>query len=451
MTDSAGPRIRGLILVILDTLRRDFETFSGQNLPNLSRLKKLCSTFPTTRCGSFPTGPMRTDLLTGKLSFLDRRWKEPEPAGRTLLRELRDADIRTALVTDNYVVACPQIGGTLPPEFDTFDFIRGAGSDPWKTPVPFPAALDLARERLSRGIRFELQYLANIAAWDDEGGSPTKRLFASAARELAALQQHDRFLLWIDSFACHEPWETSMRATRSQELPPLPLFPAYVEAEKFRQDDLARWRAQYGESIRTLDAELEKIVTPAEELMRRGDVALAVLSDHGFLFGEFGFVGKPPNTPLPPQLHELVCWLSPHFAPFLADEHPHLQPHLLHDVIRRLFGASTRESADEPFHLFGRNSLRSDYVAAADGKHLYVGAKSDDGAAVFSAIEKLDPRVPLTKHEKKSLTPEAQALLLRVLAQGKSSWVEPFRKALEPGSKGTFTETYWCNTMTPRQ
>ena len=437
MPDNSRPDVRGLVLIILDTLRSDFETFSGE-LPNLARLKKLCSVFPTARCGSFPTGPMRTDLLTGRLSFLDRSWREPEPQVRTLTRVLRDAGVQTALVTDNYVIACPQIGGTLPPEFDAFDFIRGAGSDPWKTPVPIPAALDPARERLSRDVGFELQYLANIAAWDEAGGTPTRRVFKSAARDLAALQKHDRFLLWIDSFACHEPWDTSMRASASQELPTLPLFPAYIESDNFRPEDIARWRSQYGESIRGLDSELGQFTEPLERVMRGGDVALAVLSDHGFLFGEYGFVGKPPNTPLPPQLHELVCWLSPHFAPFLNAEEPHLQPHGLYAIIRQLFGLGAGAAAAETFHLFGRNSPRSNYIAAADGNELYIGAKSDDGAAIFSAIETYDPALPLIKHPKTALTPDVRARFRRALADGKSTWIEPFRRALEPGTRGSY-------------
>ena len=426
--ESRSPR--GLILIIIDTLRTDFCALAGADLPNFHRLRSLCSVFPRARCGSFPTGPMRTDLLTGRLSFLDARWAVPEHDEITLPRALRDHGVWTTAVTDNYVASVPRIGGMLLPDFDVFDFIRGAGSDPWQTPS---ATLRALRDNVgpnrppSRSIDFEIQYLANVAAWAEAGGTPTKRVFLSATRQLRALEEHERFLLWIDAFGCHEPWDVP--APGAAELPRLPLFPAYLENEHFEWADIEEWRRQYVRSIRELDRELGRLIVELERVMASGEVALAVLSDHGFLFGEYGFVGKPANTPLPPELHDLVCWLSAHFEPLLPPNERTIQPHTAHRIIRQMFGLDTMPAHEAELHVFGRNSPRSDYIAAATDDDLYIGNKRADGTSAFKSIAagELRADMPLMKHAGRELPDTIAVQIRRIVDRGRSEWVAPFK------------------------
>src|SRR5947208_813664 len=104
--------VRGLVLLIIDTLRADFESLlhaSSAELTNFRRLRRLCDSFPRTSCGSFPTGPMRTDLLTGRLAFLDAEWALPDPNEKTLPRLLAEHDVWTSLISDNYVAVLPRL------------------------------------------------------------------------------------------------------------------------------------------------------------------------------------------------------------------------------------------------------------------------------------------------------------------------------------------------------
>jgi arylsulfatase A-like enzyme len=425
--NDARAAARGLVLIVFDTLRADFEQLAGgpASLPNFQRLRRLCESFPVARCGSFPTGPMRTDLLTGRLAFLDAEWALPDPGEPTLPRMLRELGVWTTLVTDNYVAVIPRLGGMLINDFASIDFIRGAGSDPWMTPSPALQAEALrATTRLpSRNVDFEIQYLANVAAWAEHGHNPSRSVFASAARQIDTLERHERFLLWIDSFATHEPWDLRGGAS----LPDLPLFPAYVEADQFPASALADWKAQYARRIVAVDSEIETLVDRIERLMERGDVALAVVSDHGFLFGEYGFVGKAPNTPLPPELHELVCWFSPHF-----DLPASVQPHALHQAILRLFGHADETPLGCELHVFGRNSPRSAYIAAATSDELYVGCSLPNGRAHFSTIKRsaLDPAVPLAMQGSAGLPSDIARELGHVLSRGRSTWLAPFQAAL---------------------
>src|SRR5262245_9489262 len=100
-------RCRGLIVIVLDTLRAD--ALAWIDTPAVAQLRArgqpLCA-----RCGSFPTLPMRTDLLTGHLAFLQRRWAHPLPDEPVLTCVLAAAGVRTELVTDNYVMMLPSLG-----------------------------------------------------------------------------------------------------------------------------------------------------------------------------------------------------------------------------------------------------------------------------------------------------------------------------------------------------
>lgn len=425
--------VRGLILLVLDTFRADYGALAGlTELPNLQQLRELCGIRPRARCGSFPTGPMRTDLLTGRLSFLDDNWAKPAPNERTLLRKLREADHWSTLVADTYVAVIPRIGGALLDEFDTVDFIRGAGSDPWITPpgdVRRHGSMPDERRLLSRSVEFELQYLANVAEWPSSGGPPARRLFRAASRALEKIAAHERFLLWVDAFAGHEPWHVP----DLPQIPVIPLFPAYIETGRFPPDFVEVWRAQYAAALRAFDRELEPFAQRVQQIVQGGDVALAVVSDHGFLFGDYGFVGKPPNTPLPPPLHDIVCWLSIHFASAVNGVNE-LQPHTLHGAICELLGVPARGSTHEPdLHVFGRNSPRSAYIAAAGEDELYYGEKSGDGGARFFTVPRdaVDPLRPLQQQGAEGLPSAAvRESLRRIIAGGGSDWVEPFQRAL---------------------
>lgn len=424
------PSVRGMVLIVLDTFRADYGALAGPaELPNLGRLRRLCGVFPRARCGSFPTGPMRTDLLTGRLSFLDDNWAKPAAGEMTLPRKLREAGFWSTLVADTYVAVIPRIGGTLLDEFDSVDFIRGAGSDPWMTPAAElrAQARQKAERRLTRSIDFEVQYLANVAAWRAAGGPPARRLFEAAARASETLAGHSRFLLWVDAFAGHEPWCVPDR----HDLPAMPLFPAYVESDMFPPAFLDDWKRQYGAALRDFDTEIGTFVDALQHLMEGGDVALAVVSDHGFLFGEYGFVGKPPNTPLPPELHDAVCWLSQHFLS-ATDGATTMQPHRLHEAICRLLEIPPNGSQSPNLHVFGRNSPRSAYIGAATEEELYYGEQTIAGGARFFSVrnDALDPRLPLVEQGVEGLSRVIRESFRRDIAAGRSDWIQPFQKAL---------------------
>jgi hypothetical protein len=119
---------------------------------------------------------------------------------------------------------------------------------------------------------------------------------------------------------------------------------------------LERLRFRYAQQIVRLDEEMSSFVDVLDERMRGGDLALAVLSDHGFYLGEFGLLGKPKDAPLLPPLFELIGHLSPHFDG-LVTYSSLLQPHQLTSVIAELLGVKWQiDAAGGRTRIAGRHS-----------------------------------------------------------------------------------------------
>jgi arylsulfatase A-like enzyme len=424
---------RNLIILILDSLRADFENLCSQDhveTSNLAQLARYAPLRPRARCGSFPTGPMRTDLLTGSLAFLRGEWALPRPGEETLVSRCRESGYRTCLVTDNYVTVIPRVGGLFIDLFDSVDFIRGAAADPWTTPDAELLRSCLEREWSfpTRSAVFEAQFRANAARLRRTGKSHIEQLFQSATEQLESLKGHDRFVLWVDSFACHEPWVTF--EDTSQPPPPAetPFFPGYVSSTHFLPEHLSMLRAQYVRRIGETSASMKDFVSAVGSALRTGDTALVVLSDHGFLFGEFGFVGKPAETPLPPQLHEVVCWLSNHFEDQLPMGSLGLQPHLLHSSILSTLGLADRDPSELDVHIFGRNSPRSDFLAAADREGLTILRKTNGKPTLITFLpwKQLDESIPLVAHSSEPPSASTVKALRSLIRKGQSDWLDSF-------------------------
>ncbi|MGH8548409.1 MAG: sulfatase-like hydrolase/transferase [Methylococcales bacterium] len=301
-----------LVILVFDTLRADFESLCSKNgyaqLPAVQKLKTLTHQLNRVRCGSFPTVPMRTDLITGQIAFLDRRWARPLPTDSVFTVHASRSGIRTRLVTDNYVMIVPKLGGEFDEFFESTCFIRGCGSDPWQPTLQVSPTL-----RPTRNAVLEAQFLENMRKWKDLGVAPHYRLFAQAERDLGELRQGGRFLLWIDCLSTHEPW-VSAEMVLSGSLPDdEPIVPPYGPQSIYLPHQLAALSRQYAERITPVGTAIGSFVNEIEDALSTGDIALAALSDHGFLFGEYRVVGKPSSVPALPPLHDLTAWVSPHF------------------------------------------------------------------------------------------------------------------------------------------
>jgi len=371
---------RGLVLLVIDSLRADFQRVCASEgispLASFQRLQAMTSPLPYAKCGSVGSLPMRTDILTGKLAFLDRRWAAPLDSDRVWTQELAQSGVRTSLVTDNYILLLREIGGCLDDFFDRCIFVGGAGSDSWRSSDDTHL-----RNGVADPSTLETRCVANVNGWHSAGGPPYARLFQSAEHLLRAdLNSGDRFLLWIDSFSPHEPW-IEPPDLRDCSLLGIPILPRSGLASRYTSVEIRELRHRYAKRIEALDGAMASFCDLLTSTLRGGDVALLVISDHGFLFGEYGFIGKPKEWPPVPELYDIVAWASPHLS-FLRSPPISIQPHRLCAKLASVLGSTTcnfRTEAHPAFEwqLIGRNGPEVRHLVLADTQEQAVMWRDD--------------------------------------------------------------------------
>ncbi|MFB6146771.1 MAG: sulfatase-like hydrolase/transferase [Halobacteriaceae archaeon] len=308
-----------VLLVTIDSLRRDMlgayadrPRFADRAVetPNLDRFADRATVFESHYAGSLPCMPARREFLAGVQEFPWRGWGPLEPFDDPLPALAREAGAVTGLVTDHYHYLEPG-GRGYPETFDGVEWVRGHEIDAWRTAPQRPGEAALGRIRRSLGGDagdpgvHEARYLRNTRDFDrlDERDWFAPRVFTGAQQWVADdAGDWDRWLLYVDSFDVHEPFEcpepyASMYTDADPTDPDLPYWPEYgrVDADGasgLTDRELDFLRSQFAGKTTMVDRWFGRLL---DRLDREGlwdDTLVAVTTDHGFLLGEHGWVGK---------------------------------------------------------------------------------------------------------------------------------------------------------------
>ncbi len=312
----ASPRgaPRNAVVLLLDSLNRHLIGPYGSSefdTPNLDRLARRSVRFDRHYSGSLPCMPARHDILCGALDFLWKPWGSVEIWEEPLTVSLRDAGVMTKLVTDH-----PHLfetgGENYHVDFGAWDYQRGHESDRWRT-RPDPSWM--GAPSFGRG---HMPYDDSRGWFRDESDFPGPRTMAAAARWLTdEAPAHDRFLLFVDEFDPHEPFDTpepyaSMYDT-DWEGPHLVWPPYRVGAQAdgvITEREARQIRASYGAKLTMIDAWLGRVLDVLDTHDRWADTAVILCTDHGHYLGEKDIWGKPGAPIYEPLGHVplLIAW-----------------------------------------------------------------------------------------------------------------------------------------------
>ncbi len=352
-TRGAVAQPQRVVVILLDSLCRHLlGAYGGREFatPNLDRFAAGALRFERHYAGSLPCMPARHDLLVGSLDFLWRPWGSIEVWEEPLTASLRAAGVTTMLVTDH-----PHLfetgGENYHCEFSAWEYERGHEGDPWRTrPDPSWAGAP----GFGRGW---LPYDNSRGFFRDEADFPGPRTLSAAARWLERdAPHHDRFLLFVDEFDPHEPFDTpepyaSMYDDTWQGAHLI--WPPYVVgalAKGILSERQARQiRASYGGKLTMIDAWFGRVLDALDRSGLADDTAVFVTTDHGHYLGEKDTWGKPASPIFEPLGHIplLVRW--PGEAPRAVDALTTAVD--LHATLLDVFGAH----ATHPVH--GRSLL----------------------------------------------------------------------------------------------
>ncbi|MEO1059825.1 MAG: sulfatase [Actinomycetota bacterium] len=307
---------RNVVLVLLDSLNRhDLGCYGAAHgaSPNLDRFASQSVRFDRHVTGSMPCMPARHDLLVGALDFLWRPWGSIEVWEEPITHHLRAAGVTTALVSDH-----PHLfesgGENYHTDFHSWDYQRGSENDPWRL-VPDATAVGAPSIPDARPAPFPRAYDVSRTWFREEADFPGPRTMASAAdwvRVNAAAQ--DRYLLFVDEFDPHEPFDTPEPwASRFDEdwSDAKLIWPPYaVDAlGQGRLDEASarQVRASYLGGLAMIDHWFGRLLDAIDASPDADDTAIIVCTDHGHYLGDLDDTGRDLwGKPMVPLYEEIA-------------------------------------------------------------------------------------------------------------------------------------------------
>ncbi|MFQ6099407.1 MAG: sulfatase [Armatimonadota bacterium] len=319
-----GARTMKVIFIMSDTFRRDHLGAYGNkwiHTPNLDRLAAESALFEHAYIGSFPTIPNRRDLHLGKgdkgVPF--NRWRQIDPDEITLAERLGEKKVASMLITDTANSVTGRIN--VYKGFTAWAFNRGQEGDPYwldeNVPLEFPVPPHLIRYTAQRWH----QVLINRAHRRVETDWFAPGTFSMACDWLERNYKRESFLLWVETFDPHEPWDPPEHYEKMYD----PDFrgrrfdaPTYGVCKElgYTRREVRNIRARYAGEVTMVDNAVGGLLRTLEKLGIYDECMIVFTSDHGAYFdypGDNGMIckattlgadgrimagGKPPKKPL---------------------------------------------------------------------------------------------------------------------------------------------------------
>jgi arylsulfatase A-like enzyme len=305
-----------VVVVVMDSLRADHVYGPRARTPRWDAVARESLRFTRAYPEGMPTIPARRAIMAGRRTFPFRGWHPykglpPQPGwepvgsdGEMFTEYLRDRGWTVGYVTDNPHLLLP-VHKRFRAKFDRVDLVDGQ--------VPLrrkpkrrvsQAVVDRHLPPSLRGSRAEPRMRAYLAANPRDRREEdflAARVFRKGMSWIEWARAHQPFALVIDSFDAHEPWDAPRRIIdfygrpRSRGVEPIQPFP--TPAAEYRELDLTRgllrrMRQLYAAEVTLVDTWLGHFLDHLANVGLQQNTLLVLLSDHGVLLGEYGWVGK---------------------------------------------------------------------------------------------------------------------------------------------------------------
>ena len=277
------------VFLLFDSLnKRMLNSYGGKYIetPNFNRLAKKSVQFNNHYIGSMPCMPARRDMHSGRLSFLHRAWGPLEPFDNSFPEILRLNNTYTHLVTDHYHYF-EDGGATYHNRFNSWDFIRGQESDPWKAMVQPP--LEKLREKyhqsqlnLTDRETGYYHYAINSEFIKEEKDFPSVKCFESGLDFININKDADNWFLQLETFDPHEPFfapERFREKLKTNYTGPRLDWPQY-DRVKETDDEVAELKANYIALVGLCDYLLGTVLDYFDANNLWNDTALILTTDH---------------------------------------------------------------------------------------------------------------------------------------------------------------------------
>ena len=284
-----------VVFIMCDTFRRDHIGAYGNDwirTPCLDRFAEKAFVFDRCYMNSFPTVPNRWDILVGKNNFTYGGWQPLSPDEVVVPQILQAQDCCSMMIHDTPHIA--QNGFNYARGFTGWQWIRGQENDRMSTSpeeVEFPCDPD----KMRNPDFIVTQYLRNVSQRRKESDWFVAKTMTAACDWLESNHDREDFLLYIDTFDPHEPFDPPQHYVDlydpgydGEEV----IYPHYAPANYLPEDELAHIRALYAGKCSLVDRWIGRVLDKIEDMGMTENTAVIFTTDHGFMFGEHDLVGK---------------------------------------------------------------------------------------------------------------------------------------------------------------
>ncbi len=300
-------KIKNVVFIMLDTLQFNYLGCYGNKTvktPNLDSLAREGFLFENAYSEGLPTIPVRRALMTGRFTLSNGGWRPLTIDDTSLTDMLWCREVQTALVYDTPPMRLPKYAYSR-----GFDYVRFCGGheldhetfsgrrlnpafkgEDYLSPGMLHKGPDGEYDDSSKSLLRETEcYLKQRQHWRSDADNYIA--VVSRQADLWLRKQRDKnrpFMLWIDSFDPHEPWDPPS----VWEKKPCPYNPDYkgnpmilapwsqVEGV-MTEEECEHVRALYAEKVTLTDKWVGRFIDSLREQGLLDETMIIVTSDHG--------------------------------------------------------------------------------------------------------------------------------------------------------------------------
>jgi arylsulfatase A-like enzyme len=310
-----------VIVIMNDSLRRDHIGAYGVpapfdrpghagepfiDTPNLDALAAESALFEQCYIASYPTVPNRRDLFTGRWGFNETGWEPLRPEDVLLAEVLGQEGVVTQLFFDTLPMG--GAGYSFERGFTGWEWVRGQHGDAYVT-APWPIQIPCQLHKLRAAPKRMQQVLRNSYARHYERDYMAPHTFSRACDWLEDNYTHPGFMLWIDTWDPHEPFDPPPYDYARYADPAYDgeaiTYPQYGRTDYLSAAELNDIRARYAGEVRMVDRGIGQLMAKVRALGLERNTLIIQITDHGYLLGEHHLLGKPGD--LLGNLYEPTC------------------------------------------------------------------------------------------------------------------------------------------------
>lgn len=288
------------IFILADSTNRRFLRMYGAShpahTPNLDRLAERGTVFERHWCGSAPCMPARRDIMTGRLNFLEKPWGGIEPFDQTLPALLRTKNVFTHMVTDHYLYL--HVGGeNYWNDFTSNEIIRGQEFDSIHMPACAEGIPTQVRPEGYKGI-YSQEHDETYSRFASEDEYPSPVTMTHAAEWLERNADADNFMLWVEGFDPHEPFDVPQkyidlyREEDGDDYEGQPCYWPEYRKNIFNDQETRHLNVRYKALLTMTDHYIGKIFDVLDRHHMWEDTMVVFTTDHGYMLGEHGYMAK---------------------------------------------------------------------------------------------------------------------------------------------------------------